>query len=76
MLDRRILCRNYGLGYNKYYLCIRSLANYIGGFPFSFGVFQDYYTSHEPFLEDASHVSLIGSCCMVSIGFMVSAIEN
>ncbi|KAJ5179220.1 hypothetical protein N7492_002430 [Penicillium capsulatum] len=36
----------------------------VWGFPFSFGVLQDYYTSHEPFSQDASSVSLVGSCCM------------
>ncbi|KAJ5350010.1 hypothetical protein N7541_007737 [Penicillium brevicompactum] len=34
------------------------------GFPFSFGVLQDYYTSTEPFSRNASGVSVVGSCCM------------
>ncbi|KAJ5081277.1 hypothetical protein NUU61_009541 [Penicillium alfredii] len=36
----------------------------VWGFPFSFGVFQEYYTTHEPFRQGASSISLIGSCCM------------
>ncbi|RAL17649.1 MFS general substrate transporter [Aspergillus homomorphus CBS 101889] len=36
----------------------------VWGFPFSFGVFQDYYTTTEPFAQDASRVSLVGSCSM------------
>ncbi|KAL4916273.1 major facilitator superfamily domain-containing protein [Aspergillus aurantiobrunneus] len=36
----------------------------VWGFPFSFGVFQDYYTTTEPFAQDGSRVSLVGSCSM------------
>ncbi|KAE8363021.1 major facilitator superfamily domain-containing protein [Aspergillus caelatus] len=36
----------------------------VWGFPFSFGVFQDYYTTTEPFAQYASRVSLVGSCSM------------
>ncbi|KAI9928680.1 hypothetical protein ASPWEDRAFT_149277 [Aspergillus wentii DTO 134E9] len=34
------------------------------GFPYSFGVFQDYYTTNEPFSQDKSLVSMIGSCAL------------
>ncbi|XP_044716393.1 major facilitator superfamily domain-containing protein [Hirsutella rhossiliensis] len=33
------------------------------GFPFAFGVFQDYYTSHEIFTQ-SSQVPLIGTCAL------------
>ena len=31
------------------------------GFPFSFGVFQEYYTTHEPFSSSPSGVAIIGT---------------
>lgn len=34
------------------------------GFPFSFGVFQTYYSSHEPFSSDASSVAAIGTTAL------------
>ncbi|KHO00412.1 MFS monocarboxylate transporter [Metarhizium album ARSEF 1941] len=33
------------------------------GFPFSFGVFQDYYSTHEPFAA-SSQIPIIGTCAM------------
>ena len=33
----------------------------VWGFPFSFGVFETYYSSHEPFSNDASGISAIGT---------------
>ncbi|KAH8596147.1 major facilitator superfamily domain-containing protein [Bisporella sp. PMI_857] len=33
----------------------------VWGFPFSFGVFQDYYSSHETFSSDASSIAAIGT---------------
>lgn len=35
------------------------------GFPFSFGIFQDYYASHEPFSNEPSGIAIIGSSAMV-----------
>ncbi|KAK7756067.1 hypothetical protein SLS62_002010 [Diatrype stigma] len=35
----------------------------LAGFPFSFGVFQDYYSSHEPF-AGSSNIAVIGTCAM------------
>jgi hypothetical protein len=35
------------------------------GFPFAFGVFQDYYSNHEPFAGSSS-IAVIGTCAMVS----------
>ncbi|EQL00259.1 MFS monocarboxylate transporter [Ophiocordyceps sinensis CO18] len=43
-------------------LCLVRLV----GFPFSFGVFQDYYTSHDIFAE-SSQIPIIGTC---SLGIM------
>jgi hypothetical protein len=39
-------------------------ANRFAGFPFSFGVFQDYYSTHEPF-AGSGHIPIIGTCAMV-----------
>ncbi|KAL8732385.1 MAG: hypothetical protein Q9166_002783 [cf. Caloplaca sp. 2 TL-2023] len=33
----------------------------IWGFPFSFGVFQEYYTTHEPFSSKPSGIAVIGT---------------
>ncbi|EFY94170.1 MFS transporter [Metarhizium robertsii] len=33
------------------------------GFPFSFGVFQDYYSTHEPF-AGSEQIPIIGTCAM------------
>lgn len=35
------------------------------GFPFSFGIFQQYYSTHEPF-KSSGNVAVIGTCAMVS----------
>ncbi|KAK6951155.1 hypothetical protein Daesc_007686 [Daldinia eschscholtzii] len=35
----------------------------VWGFPFAFGVFQDYYSSHEPF-AGSPNVAVIGTCSM------------
>jgi len=37
----------------------------VWGFPFSFGVFQDYYSTHEPF-AGSPNIAIIGTCAMVS----------
>jgi hypothetical protein len=39
----------------------------IWGFPFTFGIFQEYYTHHEPFSSEASDVAVIGTS---AIGIM------
>ncbi|KAI1105322.1 MFS general substrate transporter [Jackrogersella minutella] len=35
----------------------------VWGFPFAFGVFQDYYSTHEPF-ADSPNIAVIGTCSM------------
>ncbi|KAH8879903.1 MFS general substrate transporter [Thozetella sp. PMI_491] len=35
----------------------------VWGFPFAFGVFQDYYSSHEPF-AGSDNIAVIGTCAM------------
>ena len=35
----------------------------VWGFPFSFGVFQDYYTTHPPF-AGSQNIAVIGTCAM------------
>lgn len=37
----------------------------VWGFPFAFGVFQNYYSTHEPFAGSAN-IAIIGTCAMVS----------
>ncbi|KAH8593717.1 MFS monocarboxylate transporter-like protein [Bisporella sp. PMI_857] len=34
----------------------------VWGFPFSFGVFQSYYTSHPPFSQHTSGIAAVGTC--------------
>ncbi|KAH6874352.1 major facilitator superfamily domain-containing protein [Thelonectria olida] len=36
---------------------------FVWGFPFSFGVFQDYYQTHEPF-QGSSGITIIGTCAL------------
>jgi len=31
------------------------------GFPFSFGIFQEYYSTHEPFSNDHSSIAIVGT---------------
>ncbi|KAK8103880.1 Major facilitator superfamily transporter [Apiospora kogelbergensis] len=35
----------------------------VWGFPFAFGIFQDYYSTHAPF-EGSPNISVIGTCAM------------
>ena len=42
------------------------LSQIILGFPFAFGVFQDYYRSHEPF-AGSSGIVAIGTCALVRL---------
>ena len=34
------------------------------GFTFSYGIFQDYYSTHEPF-KSSGDIAVIGTCAMV-----------
>jgi hypothetical protein len=36
----------------------------VWGFPFAFGLFQEYYSTHEPFAS-SSNIAVIGTCAMV-----------
>jgi len=38
----------------------------VWGFPFSFGIFQEYYGSHEPFAS-SGNIATIGTCSMVCL---------
>jgi len=49
----------------KSYVTARECANIIKGFPFSFGVFQEYYTTHEPFSNKSSGIAIIGTTATV-----------
>lgn len=44
-----------------------SYAETFAGFPFSFGVFQEYYTTHEPFSKKHSGVAIIGTTATVQL---------
>jgi MFS family permease len=44
----------------------KTLSNPYPGFSYCFGVFQDYYTTHEPFIG-ASNIPVIGTCAMVRL---------
>ena len=33
------------------------------GFPFSFGVLQNYYSTHDPFFTDPAGISAVGTTC-------------
>ncbi len=44
---------------------VRQTNKQTTGFPFSFGVFQEYYQTHEPFSNDKSGISTIGTTAMV-----------
>ena len=35
----------------------------VWGFPFAFGLFQDYYSTHEPF-SSSNNIAVIGACAM------------
>lgn len=34
------------------------------GYAFAFGIFQDYYSTHEPF-QGSGNIAIIGTCAMV-----------
>jgi hypothetical protein len=38
----------------------------VWGFPYSFGIFQQYYSTHEPF-SSSSNIAVIGTFSMVSM---------
>ena len=48
---------------SSYAVCLSHLL----GFPFSFGVLRDYYSTHLPISRYASGVSAIGTTCSVWI---------
>lgn len=48
-------------------------ANFLG-FPFSYGVFQDYYSTHEPFSSEPSGIAVIGTSAMVK--FLLNITQN
>lgn len=41
-----------------------SRPNSCPGFSFAYGIFQDYYSTHEPF-QGSSNIAIIGTCTMV-----------
>src|SRR2546423_1316527 len=45
------------------------IETFLWGFPFSFGVLQDYYTNHEPISLHPAGGSAVGTTCSVSQRF-------
>lgn len=43
-------------------LLFNTILTYITGFPFSYGVFQAYYSSLDLFKDDRSGIAVIGVC--------------
>ncbi|RYP32380.1 hypothetical protein DL767_005245 [Monosporascus sp. MG133] len=50
----------------------QDLTDDIAGFGFSFGIFQDYYSSYEPFLG-AGNIAVIGTSTLVLQAVLVHA---
>jgi hypothetical protein len=42
----------------------KTSANASSGFPATYGVFQEYYSTHEPFIG-SSNIAVVGTCAMV-----------
>ena len=40
-------------------------AKYVSGFPFSFGIFQEYYSTHALFSKEPPGIAIIGTSAMV-----------
>lgn len=52
---------------------MQQVPNYLRpstGFPFSFGIFQNFYSTHPPFSEEASGIAVIGSTATVSDSYV------
>ena len=49
-----------------------TLEALVWGFPFAFGVFQNYYSTHPPF-EGSSQIAVIGTCAMVCFFFLLES---
>lgn len=45
---------------------------FLWGFPFSFGVLQDYYANHEPISAHTAGISAVGTTCSVGPEFSLS----
>lgn len=52
------------------YIDVEQLVDIRLGFPFSFGVFEAYYSTHEPFSENTSGIAAIGTSATVSMLIM------
>lgn len=44
---------------------LKTRSNMTIGFTFSFGIFQDYYSTHEPF-KSSGDIAIVGTCAMVN----------
>jgi hypothetical protein len=69
-LTRKLSHRDAALGSVAYlylYHKKRLVDNFLAGFPFSFGVLNDYYTNHMPFSADPGGISAVGTTCSVSL---------
>jgi hypothetical protein len=50
---------------NRGHAMSQRCTDLFAGFPFSFGVFQEYYTTHEPFASEPSGIAIIGTTATV-----------
>jgi hypothetical protein len=63
----QLLHRDASLGYGQSTLCQACQSDSPTGFPFSFGVLQDYYSTHPPLSQTATGLSAVGTTCSVGI---------
>ena len=45
----------------------------LAGFTFSYGIFQDYYSTHEPF-KSSGDIAVVGTCAMVGLASISNCI--
>ena len=47
----------------------------LAGFTFSYGIFQDYYSTHEPF-KSSGDIAVVGTCAMVGLASISNCITT
>jgi hypothetical protein len=50
------------------------MLDVVKGFPFSFGVFQEYYSTHESFASEPFGIAAIGTTALVSTDGQIPAL--
>ena len=59
--------RSYGVRSSVFFVVFDSNAENVSGFPFSFGVLQQYYTTHPPFESEGATIAVIGTLASVGL---------